>query len=122
MFFLPGSPDNPKPLLSKGFIRFTEKDQAARLRQLELDGPGEKGGSQGMEIPFRVVWKTLIHYRRWPHLFQRPASFDQEYVSHQAQGFQGESDAKIRTSWSFGLLADANLSSIQAAKSRSLEE
>ncbi|KAL1955700.1 hypothetical protein VTO42DRAFT_8172 [Malbranchea cinnamomea] len=75
LVFLPGSPDNPKPLLSKGLIRFTEKDRAVLLRRLELDDPEKKDGAQGIEIPFRFVWKTLTHYRRWPHFISTACVF-----------------------------------------------
>jgi hypothetical protein len=67
LFFLPGSPDNPRPLLSKGLIRFSEEEQIALRQRLEADDSEKKGGSQGMRIPLHVVGKTILHYRRWPH-------------------------------------------------------
>ncbi|KAL2003429.1 hypothetical protein VTN02DRAFT_3832 [Thermoascus thermophilus] len=68
LLMLPGSPDDPRPLLHKGFvIRFSEEDKAILRRRLERDDNEKKNGAQGMDIPFRVVWKTLRNYRRWPH-------------------------------------------------------
>lgn len=67
LFLLPGSPDNPRPLLFKGIVRFTDEEQTVLRRRLEIDDAEKKGGSQGMIIPLRVVGKTLLHYRRWPH-------------------------------------------------------
>ncbi|CZR53456.1 related to permease of the major facilitator superfamily [Phialocephala subalpina] len=51
---LPGSPETPRPLLSPGLVHFS------------LDSP-ERNGADGARISFRVVWKTIMHYKRWPH-------------------------------------------------------
>ncbi|OJD14639.1 hypothetical protein AJ78_05036 [Emergomyces pasteurianus Ep9510] len=67
LLFLPGSPDNPRPLGSKGFVRFTEDEITSLQRRLEYDDSKKKGGSQGLQIPLRLVWKTILYYRRWPH-------------------------------------------------------
>ena len=75
LLFLPGSPDNPKPLLSKGLVRFTEEDQAILLRRLEIDDSEKRCGAQGLHIPLKTVWKSIIHYRRWPHFISTACVF-----------------------------------------------
>ncbi|KAI2609559.1 major facilitator superfamily domain-containing protein [Hypoxylon fragiforme] len=72
---LPGSPDVPKPLGSKGFIRFSESEQEVLQKRLELDDKERRPGAQGMHIPLSVVWKTVRHYRRWPHYVSTFAVF-----------------------------------------------
>lgn len=67
IFFLPGSPDMPRPLLSPGLIRFDSNDRDILQKRLERGDNEKKGGAQGMEIPLQLVWKTVTHYRRWPH-------------------------------------------------------
>lgn len=75
LFLLPGSPDSPKPLLSPGIVRFSASDQAVLQRRLELDNSENRHGAQGMRIPLRTVWKTICHYRRWPHFISTCAVF-----------------------------------------------
>ena len=75
LFLLPGSPDQPRPLLSKGLIRFSESDQHALQQRLEADNEELKPGAQGMHIPLSLVWKTVKHYRRWPHFVSTFAVF-----------------------------------------------
>lgn len=75
LFVLPGSPDTPKPLLSPGLIRFTEDDQKILQQRLEQDDKEKRQGAQGMQIPLKVVWKTVSHYRRWPHFVSTFAVF-----------------------------------------------
>ncbi|ROT35794.1 inner membrane transport protein yfaV [Sodiomyces alkalinus F11] len=74
-FVLPGSPDQPRPLLSRGLIHFTEKEQRILQRRLELDDEYRKGGAQGMRIPLKLVWRIVCHYRRWPHYVSTFAVF-----------------------------------------------
>ena len=74
LFFLPGSPDMPRPLLSAGFIRFSKDEQAILKRRLELDGAG-RHGENGSRIPLSQVWKTILHYQRWPHYISTFAVF-----------------------------------------------
>ena len=64
LFFIPGSPDCPKPLLSPGLIRFTDADQ--QVLQERLAGEN-RGGAQGLVIPLKVVWRAVSQYYRWPH-------------------------------------------------------
>ncbi|KAK8235799.1 inner membrane transporter yfaV [Phyllosticta capitalensis] len=66
-FLLPGSPDAPEPLLSRGLIRFQGPERELLQRRLELDDKERRGGAQGMRIPPKLVWKTILHWKRWPH-------------------------------------------------------
>ncbi|KAK4183024.1 putative transporter [Podospora australis] len=75
IFFLPGSPDTPKPLLSPGLIKFNTNDQDVLQKRLEKDDTEKRGGAQGMEIPLKLVWTTITHYRRWPHFISTFAVF-----------------------------------------------
>lgn len=34
---------------------------------MQIDEPGKSDGVQGIEIPWALVWKTVKHYKRWPH-------------------------------------------------------
>jgi len=75
IFFLPGSPDQLKPLLSPGIIRFSEAEQEILQQRLEKDDEEKKPGAQGLHIPPALVWKTACHWRRWPHFMSTFAVF-----------------------------------------------
>ncbi|KAK3388466.1 major facilitator superfamily domain-containing protein [Sordaria brevicollis] len=85
LFFLPGSPRNPRPLLSPGLIRFSPTDSAVLVRRLERDHLHSGSSSsppssnqpieKNLHIPPSLVWKTLTHHRRWPHYFSTFAVF-----------------------------------------------
>ncbi|KAF2847080.1 alternative sulfate transporter-like protein [Plenodomus tracheiphilus IPT5] len=75
LFLLPGTPDQPRPLLSPGLIRFKETDRKALQRRLEADNSERKPGTQGLHIPLSIVWKTVKHYRRWPSFISTFAVF-----------------------------------------------
>ncbi|KAL2219573.1 major facilitator superfamily domain-containing protein [Thermoascus aurantiacus ATCC 26904] len=64
---LPGSPDDPQPLMRKGFFRFSEEEKFTLRKRLERDGKEKKKGAQGKNIPLKVVWRTLKNYCRWLH-------------------------------------------------------
>jgi hypothetical protein len=68
IFFLPGSPDQPRPLLSPGLIRISEQKADAIRTRLETEDTEPKHGAQGMIIPLSLVWKTVKHWQRWPTL------------------------------------------------------
>ncbi|KAH9869016.1 hypothetical protein J1614_008093, partial [Plenodomus biglobosus] len=55
LFLLPGTPNQPRPLLSPGLIRFKEPDDSEH-----------KTGTQSLHMPLSLVWKTVTHYRCWP--------------------------------------------------------
>jgi MFS family permease len=75
LFLLPGSPDQPRPLLSAGLIRFEDADREALEHRLLNDNADRKPGTQGLHIPLSLVWKTVKHYRRWPHFISTFAVF-----------------------------------------------
>ncbi|KAL1880140.1 hypothetical protein Daus18300_001503 [Diaporthe australafricana] len=74
LFILPGSPNSPTPLLSRGLIRISPTDQHVLQQRLARDGL-EETSSQGLEIPWELVRKTLLHYKRWPHYLSTSAVF-----------------------------------------------
>ena len=67
LFFLPGSPSHPRPLLSPGLVRFTGAERQALLGRLAQDDHENTGGATGLIIPLKLVWRTVCHYKRWPH-------------------------------------------------------
>ncbi|KAK2015408.1 inner membrane transporter yfaV [Colletotrichum eremochloae] len=67
ILLLPGSPDMPKPLASKGIVRFTADQQDILQKRMDVDEPGSRRGVRGIDIPWALVWKTVKHYKRWPH-------------------------------------------------------
>ncbi|KAK2064102.1 MFS general substrate transporter [Colletotrichum caudatum] len=67
ILLLPGSPDMPRPLASAGIVRFTADQQEILQKRMSADDPGRRSGARGMEIPWALVWKTVRHYKRWPH-------------------------------------------------------
>ncbi|EXJ91135.1 hypothetical protein A1O1_04244 [Capronia coronata CBS 617.96] len=75
IFLLPGSPDQPKPLLSEGIVRFTPEDQSVLLKRLERDDVHKRGGAQGLDIPWHTVRKAVLHYKRWPSLLSTSVVF-----------------------------------------------
>jgi len=75
LFLLPGAPDAPRPLLSPGLIRFKEADLDALKQRIENDDGERKDGAQGLRIPAALVWRTVKHYRRWPHFVSTFAVF-----------------------------------------------
>lgn len=76
LLFLPGSPQNPKPLLSKGFVRFSARDREVLQNRLErAGGHGVRLSANNMIITPAKVWKTVTHYRRWGHYLATCAVF-----------------------------------------------
>lgn len=67
LFFLPGSPSHPKPLLGEGIIKFSEIESRILQRRLKLNGEEDSDWQGLKKIPLGVVWSTVTHYRRWPH-------------------------------------------------------
>ncbi|KAH8905732.1 inner membrane transporter yfaV [Coniochaeta sp. PMI_546] len=65
-FLLPGSPENARPLAGRGIVRFTDRESYILQKRLERDNE-RRLTAKGMHIPLRVVWKTVKHWRRWPH-------------------------------------------------------
>ncbi|KPM45288.1 hypothetical protein AK830_g1295 [Neonectria ditissima] len=76
LLFLPGSPDLPQPLVGPGLVRFSQTEQQTLQRRLENDDQtGKRPGVQGLAIDWKLVWKTVTHYRRWPHYVSTFAVF-----------------------------------------------
>ncbi|CAI6323188.1 unnamed protein product [Periconia digitata] len=75
LLLLPGSPDQPRPLLSAGVIHFKPTDLTALRARIERDDPERRSGSQGLHIPPSLVWRTITHYRRWPSFISTFAVF-----------------------------------------------
>lgn len=72
---LPGSPETPRPLVSPGVVRFSGEQRGILQQRLEMDDTEKRHGAQGMHIPLKLVWKTVSHYRRWPHYVSTFAAF-----------------------------------------------
>ncbi|KAM3424539.1 hypothetical protein BST61_g6535 [Cercospora zeina] len=73
MFFcLPGSPDDPKPLIGPGYMRFSGHNREVLRTRLEKDDP-DRHFSQAIDL--RLVWRTVSHWRRWPHYVSTFAVF-----------------------------------------------
>jgi hypothetical protein len=64
IFFLPRSPDQPKPLLSPRIIRLSKAEQKILQQRLEKNDQEKRPGAQGLHI-CTLVWKTVCHWRRW---------------------------------------------------------
>lgn len=65
---LPGSPDVPRPLLTKGLVAFSEEDRYILRGRLVEDDLERHAGSKGVAIPWKLVRQTVLHYKRWPSL------------------------------------------------------
>ncbi|KAL3420685.1 inner membrane transporter yfaV [Phlyctema vagabunda] len=74
-FLLPGAPDQPEPLLSRGIIQFKPEEKEILQSRLELDDEAKRNGAQGMNIPWTLIRKTVLHYRRWPHFISTGCVF-----------------------------------------------
>jgi MFS family permease len=66
LLLLPGSPDEPRPLVKSGLVAFTAKDLCILRDKLEDDDSEKRTGAQGMAIPWKLVRQTVLHHRRWP--------------------------------------------------------
>lgn len=64
---LPESPELPRALFSPGLVKFSDHDKSILQKRLENDNNGNGGGSYGVHIPLKVVFRTISYYRRWPH-------------------------------------------------------
>ena len=68
LLLLPGSPDEPRPLLTDGIVTFSKQDQYILQERLARDDAEKRAGAQGMIIPWKLVRQTVLHYKRWPTL------------------------------------------------------
>ncbi|KAH6871639.1 major facilitator superfamily domain-containing protein [Thelonectria olida] len=62
--FLLESPDFPRSLTGLSFVSFSGDEQ--QVLQTRLEGRNV-GHSRGKMVDLKTVWKTVSHYRRWPH-------------------------------------------------------
>lgn len=70
LLLLPGSPIQPRPLLTSGIVKFTEKDQHILQERLLHNDPDTPNPNtpRHKPIPWKLVRQTLLHYKRWPSL------------------------------------------------------
>lgn len=64
---LPASPDHPRAVTPLALVKFSSADKSILTNRLEADTQERRAESEGMHIPLSVVWKTVCHWRRWPH-------------------------------------------------------
>ncbi|KFZ16517.1 hypothetical protein V502_05059 [Pseudogymnoascus sp. VKM F-4520 (FW-2644)] len=74
-FLLPGSPERPRPLFFEGLVRISESDGALLQQRIAADSPNKSYEPQHIHITPAKVWKTLSHWRRWPHLISTSLVF-----------------------------------------------
>ncbi|KAI8247566.1 putative transporter [Colletotrichum sp. SAR 10_77] len=55
LFLLPGSPDTPDPLLSRGLVRFKGSERAIIQRRLEFDDKEKRHGERSISIAMWVM-------------------------------------------------------------------
>ncbi|KFY09086.1 hypothetical protein V492_05645 [Pseudogymnoascus sp. VKM F-4246] len=67
-FLLPGSPERPRPLFFEGLVRISESDGELLQQRIAADLPNKSYEPQHIRITPAKVWKTISHWRRWPHL------------------------------------------------------
>jgi hypothetical protein len=65
---LPVSLEHPRPLLSPGIIRISPEDGKILQRRIAADSPNLLYTHQHINITPKKVWKTVLHWQRWPHL------------------------------------------------------
>ncbi|KAK1623435.1 inner membrane transporter yfaV [Colletotrichum phormii] len=61
--------------LLPGLVRFKGSEKSIIQRRLEIDDKEKRGGAQGMRIPPKLVLKTVLHWKRWPHFLSSFAVF-----------------------------------------------
>ena len=72
---LPGSPERPRPLFFEGLVRISESDGELLQQRIAADSPNKSYEPQHIHITPAKVWKTLSHWRRWPHLMSTSLVF-----------------------------------------------
>lgn len=74
-FLLPGSPGHPHPLVFEGLVRISESDGVLLQQRIAADLPNKSYEPQHIPITPAKAWKTLSHWRRWPHLISTSRVF-----------------------------------------------
>lgn len=62
--YLPESPDVPRSLSGLGLVRFSKEEQEVLMMRLDRSNTVRP---RGVAIDLATVWRTVSHYRRWPH-------------------------------------------------------
>ncbi|KAH8669142.1 major facilitator superfamily domain-containing protein [Xylariales sp. PMI_506] len=73
--FLPGSPQTPRPLLTPGVIKFSEMQKSILQKRLQVEAVEKEESLNTLQIGLGIVWRTVSHYRRWPHFVSTFAVF-----------------------------------------------
>ncbi|KAL2856534.1 major facilitator superfamily domain-containing protein [Aspergillus pseudoustus] len=75
LLVLPTSPQRPRPLFLNGLIRFTKREKYILTARQGLENSPSGSQAPRSGIPFAVVKKTLLNYRRWPHFISTACVF-----------------------------------------------
>lgn len=67
ILLLPGSPEVTSPLFWRGMVTITDKEGVLLQNRIAADSPSQEYKAQHIVITPRKVWKTVSHWRRWPH-------------------------------------------------------
>lgn len=79
LLFLPGSPEHPSPLFRPfqklSLIKITPEDGKLMQARIAAEQPDGKYHAQHLIITPSIVWKTITHWRRLPHLLSTSLVF-----------------------------------------------
>lgn len=75
LLLLPGSPEYPRPLLTPGLVRISPDHGKLLQQRIAADFPGKSYAPQHLAITPAKVWKTISHWRRWPHFISTSLVF-----------------------------------------------
>ncbi|KAK2623776.1 hypothetical protein QTJ16_006957 [Diplocarpon rosae] len=67
LLFLPGSPEHPSPLLSKGLVHISPSEGQILQQRIAAETPCAAYRPQHLRISPSTVLKTMSNWRRWPH-------------------------------------------------------
>jgi hypothetical protein len=68
LLLLPGSPERPRPLFFNGIIQISPEEGVTLQKRIAADSPDLLYKAQHISITAKKVWKTILHWQRWPHL------------------------------------------------------
>jgi len=79
LFFLPGSPEHPGPLFKPfarlSLIKISSADGKVLQTRIAAEQSDGKYHAQHLLITPKIVWKTITHWRRLPHLLSTSLVF-----------------------------------------------
>jgi hypothetical protein len=79
LLFLPGSPEHPTPLFRSlhrfALIKISPEEGRILQERIAAEQPDGKYHSQHLIITPAIVWKTVTHWRRLPHLLSTSLVF-----------------------------------------------